>query len=60
MVDKIDYKKAVERLANLEKFVVLDVNLNSFDRSLILCLLFDEDKEKTFDDILRNKSYIIS
>ena len=52
MRDKISYLEAVNIIAKLEDYSKTLGSLNSFDRSLILAVLFEKDKTECLDDII--------
>jgi hypothetical protein len=53
MTDKIiNYQTALIKISLMENWIKTKKELNAFDRSLILSLLFDMDKEKVLDDII--------
>ena len=52
-MDELNYDDAVEKIANLEKYANTSVKINSFDRSLILSVLFNKSKKQTLDDIIK-------
>ena len=52
---KISYDKAVKDIAFLEDKAKLDAKLNTFDKSLILSVLFGVPKQKTMDDLVEER-----
>ena len=58
----ITYRRALNIIAKLEDFTTSKqlVNLNSFDRSLILAILFNQDKGECLDDIIEIRKMAIT
>ena len=53
----VSYKKALEKIAKLEEYTpIVGKKLDSFDRSTLLAVIFDKDKDSTLDDILDVRS----
>ena len=59
MTKSITYSSAIKKMALLEQRANISVILNLFDKSLIMAVLFDSDKEKAFDEMMevRNREY---
>lgn len=53
----VSYGRALNCIAHLEKFTTAKklVKLDAFDRSLILAIMFDMDKNECLDDIVERR-----
>jgi hypothetical protein len=52
MKDSITYEEALPQIAHMERRTDVGKKLDSFDRSIILTLIFDVPKEQALDDIM--------